>query len=205
MPDPRVEYASRLERHLKIAADLDRRHIRAGNIKLAIIASGIILAVLILETLLSPYWILAPFALLVAFIVLHERILRAKSHADTAVSLYRAGLARIDDKWAGTGSTGERFRDANHVYADDLDLFGRGCLFELLSTAHLPMGEERLASWLTATSPHDRNYRSPADRRRTARQPRPSRRYRPHQRRSAPSRPSRRAAGLGRRQAAVDP
>lgn len=155
MPDPRVEYASRLERHLKIAADLERRHIRAGNIKLAIIASGIILAALILETLLSPYWILAPFALLVAFIVLHERILRAKSHADTAVSLYRAGLARIDDKWAGTGSTGERFRDANHVYADDLDLFGRGCLFELLSTAHLPMGEERLASWLTATSPQD--------------------------------------------------
>jgi MutS domain V len=155
VPDPRVEYASRLERHLKIAADLDRRHIRAGNIKLAIIVTGIILAVLILETLLSPYWILVPFALLVAFIVLHERILRAKSHADTAVSLYRAGLARIDDKWAGTGSTGERFRDANHVYADDLDLFGRGCLFELLSTAHLPMGEERLASWLTATSPQD--------------------------------------------------
>src|SRR6185437_7140260 len=44
--------------------------------------------------------------------------------------------------------TGERFRDANHVYADDLDLFGRGCLFELLSTARLPMGESRLASWL---------------------------------------------------------
>jgi hypothetical protein len=29
-----------------------------------------------------------------------------------------------------------------------LDLFGRGCLFELLSTARLPMGERQLANWL---------------------------------------------------------
>ena len=37
---------------------------------------------------------------------------------------------------------------SEHVYADDLDLFGRGCLFELLSTARLPMGENQLAAWL---------------------------------------------------------
>ena len=46
------------------------------------------------------------------------------------------------------GKRGSGFADANHVYAEDLDLFGRGCLFELLSTARLPMGENRLANWL---------------------------------------------------------
>lgn len=151
--DPRAEYSRRLEAHLKLASELERRHIRAGNLKLAIIVAAIILGILILEGMVSPYWILAPLAILFVFIVLHERILRAKSHGDTAVSLYCAGLARLDDKWAGAGSTGDRFRDPNHVYADDLDLFGRGCLFELLSTARLPMGEERLASWLLAASP----------------------------------------------------
>src|SRR5262249_31773275 len=55
---------------------------------------------------------------------------------------------RIDDSWAGRGATGEEFREAEHVYADDLDLFGRGCLFQLLSTARLPMGEAQLAEWL---------------------------------------------------------
>ncbi len=67
--------------------------------------------------------------------------------------MYRRGIARIEDRWAGTGQTGERFRDPNHVYADDLDLFGRGCLFELLSTARLPMGENQLAAWLKSPSP----------------------------------------------------
>ncbi|HTU33470.1 MAG TPA: hypothetical protein VMF66_06675 [Candidatus Acidoferrum sp.] len=152
-PDPRLEYTRRLERHERAAADFDRRHIRMGNIKLGVIVAGVLFAVLILERLLSPYWILLPLAVFVVLVVLHERILRHKAHAETAVSLYRSGLARIDDKWAGTGATGERFRDTKHVYAEDLDLFGRGCLFELLSTARLPMGEERLASWLTTFSP----------------------------------------------------
>ena len=49
---------------------------------------------------------------------------------------------------------GERFRDPKHVYADDLDLFGRGSLFELLSTARTGAGEAALASWLLA--PGDR-------------------------------------------------
>jgi hypothetical protein len=153
VPDPRAEYSQRLERQQKLAAELERRHIRAGNIKLGLIAAGIIVAILILERLLSPYWILLPFALFLFFIVLHERILRAKSHGDTAAALYRNGLARIEDNWAGSGATGVRFRDPKHVYAEDLDVFGRGCLFELLSTARLPMGEERLASWLAASSP----------------------------------------------------
>jgi hypothetical protein len=65
-----------------------------------------------------------------------------------AAAFYRKGIARMEDRWAGTGQTGERFRDEAHVYAEDLDLFGRGGLFELLSTARLPMGENQLATWL---------------------------------------------------------
>src|SRR2546429_312187 len=49
--------------------------------------------------------------------------------------------------------TGDRFRAEDHVYAEDLDLFGKGSLFELLSTARLPMGENRLADWLRRPSP----------------------------------------------------
>jgi MutS-like protein len=64
------------------------------------------------------------------------------------VALYQRGIARMEDKWAGTGATGEAYREKDHVYADDLDLFGKGCLFELLSTARLPMGEKQLAEWL---------------------------------------------------------
>ena len=41
-------------------------------------------------------------------------------------------------------------RSRNIVYADDLDLFGRGSLFELISTARTGAGESTLARWLLA-------------------------------------------------------
>lgn len=62
---------------------------------------------------------------------------------------YDRGLARLADRWAGTGEPGARFRDDHHVYANDLDLFGPGSLFELLSTARTRAGEAMLARWLT--------------------------------------------------------
>ncbi len=63
---------------------------------------------------------------------------------------YERALARLENRWIGTGNQGERFRDPGHIFSDDLDLFGRGSLFELLSTARTRMGERVLAGWLLA-------------------------------------------------------
>ena len=82
--------------------------------------------------------------------VLHDRVLRARSRARRAAAFYEAGIARVTDTWAGTGESGERFLVADHPYAADLDLFGRGSLFELLTTARIRAGEETLARWLLA-------------------------------------------------------
>jgi DNA mismatch repair ATPase MutS len=64
-------------------------------------------------------------------------------------------LARLEDRWIGTGESGERFRNSNHLYSEDLDLFGKGSLFELLSVARTRGGEDFLASWLLASASKD--------------------------------------------------
>ena len=51
--------------------------------------------------------------------------------------------------------SGERFRDPHHSYVDDLDLFGRGSLFELLCTCRTRLGEDRLAAWLASPATPD--------------------------------------------------
>jgi hypothetical protein len=155
LPDPRTEYSTRLEARTKIIESKERAHRTFGNLKLLTIVAGIAAAWLSLHSkMFSADWILLPVAIYAALSVAHEKILRAKTHAETAAAFYRRGISRIDDTWPGTGgATGARFRDPHHVYADDLDIFGPGCLFELLSTARLPMGEEFLAKWLSASSP----------------------------------------------------
>ena len=105
---------------------------------------------------ISAWWLAAPVAAFGGLAVYHSRILRARELAQRAVAFYENGLARIEDRWAGSGETGERFDDPHHVYAADLDLFGKGCLFQLLSTARTRMGEDMLAAWLLAPSPVER-------------------------------------------------
>jgi hypothetical protein len=147
--EPKGEYRKRLEQFLTTIAEKDRVHLRVGYAKLAVIAAGLLLLWSVLRTQFrTVYWLIATVAAYLLLTILHGLVLQAKRRAETAAEFYRKGMARIEDRWAGGGQTGERFRDGNHVYADDLDLFGRGCLFELLSTARLPMGESRLANWM---------------------------------------------------------
>ncbi len=99
---------------------------------------------------LSPWWLVSPVAIFVAVAIYHARVLRRQRCAQRGAAFYRAGLARVEDRWAGSGATGERFYDPHHVYAGDLDLFGNAGLFQLLSAARTRMGEETLARWLLA-------------------------------------------------------
>ena len=94
-----------------------------------------------------------PVAAYGALAVWHELVIRARTRAERAAAFYERGLARIEDRWAGIGEAGERFRDAKHIYAEDLDLFGTGGLFQLLCSARTAMGEEWLTRWLLAPSP----------------------------------------------------
>jgi hypothetical protein len=86
-----------------------------------------------------------------AFIVLvawHDRAFAARERARRATRYWDAGLARIEERWTGEGPDGARFADEHHPYARDLDLFGRGSLFQLLCAARTRAGEETLARWL---------------------------------------------------------
>src|SRR5712692_3114733 len=146
----------RLERFSGAVGAKHRQHLLVGNTKIAILAAGLVLAWFSLaKEWVSPYWLALPACAYAALAIVHEHILRARTRTETAAEFYRKGLARMEDLWAGTGHTGDRFREEAHVYAEDLDLFGRGGLFELLSTARLPMGENQLANWLCSPSPRE--------------------------------------------------
>ena len=146
---PSEEYAQRQKARELRVADYERIHIRLGNIRLTLAAIVVILAWASFRAhALSFWWLAAPLAAFAGIAPYHSRILRESELARRAVEFYRKGLARIEDRWSGTGETGQRFDDPHHVYASDLDLFGAGSLFQLLSTARTRMGENTLAAWL---------------------------------------------------------
>jgi hypothetical protein len=146
---PFEEYVQRRNLRQSRVARYERIHIRVGNVRLLLAGLAVIVFWASLRGhYLSFWWITAPVAAFVGVAAYHSRILRARELAERAAAFYERGLTRVEDRWAGLGETGERFDDPHQVYAADLDLFGQGSLFQLLSTARTRMGEDTLAQWL---------------------------------------------------------
>lgn len=145
---PRIEYASRLasrrESHRRLTA-IDARFSYA---RLATFGVAAALGLAARNGSVSWWILLLPAALFAWLIRRHDMAIAARDRAQRAVGFYERGIARLEDRWAEGGETGDRFAEAGHPYAADLDLFGAGSLFQLLSIARTRIGEAMLAHWL---------------------------------------------------------
>ena len=149
LQDPKSEYGARLEALQQSQSHLDRRHKMLGGVNLAIALVGVVVLGWTMDLRsVSILWVLVPGAALAISATIHARVLRARRKGDRAIAFYRRSLARLEDRWMGMGETGEHFLDPAHPYSRDLDLFGKGSLFELLCTARTGAGEKVLAQWL---------------------------------------------------------
>lgn len=149
--DPQVEYATRRRQRKAGCAECDSWHRRIGNVRLAVFLAAAFLAWSAFKSeALSPWWLLLPACAFVALLAWHGRVLQKLRRLRNAVEFYDRGLARLEERWEGTGESGERYADPSHPYAQDLDLFGKGSLFQLLCGARTLGGEQTLASWLKA-------------------------------------------------------
>lgn len=148
---PQHEYQARKDARRASRDALTATEGRLAHARLATFAVGVLTA---LAGWRFPevgfWWLAAPIAIFAWLARHHAGVLAARDLAASGIAFYERGLARIEDRWIGTGEPGERFRDDQHVYANDLDLFGKGSLFELLSVARTRTGEAALAGWLTA-------------------------------------------------------
>lgn len=150
MHSPSHEYSERLQARRAVRDRLTEADARFAHARLTTVASAVLVALLVWRFGVSGWWLLAPAVLFLWLVRRHDQVLRSRDAACRGIAFYERGLARLEDRWVGTGEPGDRFRDDSHVYANDLDLFGRGSLFELLSLARTRTGEEVLARWLTS-------------------------------------------------------
>jgi hypothetical protein len=152
---PAELYSRRLRELLQAQEADERRERLLGYSKLAVAAITLISTFVLLRHTAAIEWLPAPVGLFIVLAVMHEKVIRSLRLRARNIRFYERGLARLEDRWAGTGETGERFLDPLHPYARDLDLFGTASMFELLCTARTRAGEETLAAWLLAAAPVD--------------------------------------------------
>ena len=147
-PTP-LDFYSRRCREVASDVTAAKSSINASRASLAILV--LIAAALCYESFLArtfPLWlpaIVIPFAALIS-----RQLTRANARFLTLVSLadyYEKGTARLQRNWQLLDE-GQEFKDPEHFYASDLDLFGRGSLFQLLCSARTHAGRKTLAAWM---------------------------------------------------------
>jgi hypothetical protein len=153
--DPEELYKRRVEELKRIQTIEETAEKRLGYAKLAVAFFTVGAAVLLLYWSKFLVLVLLPAGIFVYLAIRHENRLQRIRERRRSIEFYERGIARMEDRWAGRGETGERFQDPGHSYARDLDLFGDSSLFQLLCTARTRAGEEALASWLLRAAPID--------------------------------------------------
>ena len=135
--DPSGEYHARLARWRERLATESALDARLAVVRLIVFGAAVLLAFAVWQLSWNGWLFVIPVVGFIVLVARHERAIRARDRSASLVAFYERGLERIEDRWAttATGATGDRYRSDVHPYANDLDLFGSGSLFELLSLA----------------------------------------------------------------------
>jgi hypothetical protein len=77
-----------------------------------------------------------------------QRQRKSKSQYWRLNRFYDRAIRRVKGDWKRSEAAGEIFNDPDHAYAQDLNIFGEGSLFQLLNIARTSIGQQGLANYL---------------------------------------------------------
>lgn len=129
---------------------------RTGRLTSLLVFVAAISALLLYEGVFQKeyplLWALIPAAVLGALLLQRRHRLHLRSVEIANIgNYYDESAARLERNW-DVLDEGAEFTDQGHPYASDLDLFGRGSMFQLISSAQTQIGRETLAKWLKSPS-----------------------------------------------------
>lgn len=145
-------YNNRRLKYKKLSDKLEKRIHSIGNWRLVSAVSGIIVAIFAYRTdlyyLLWSSLIIFP-SLFIYLVIQYHKVENLHNYVETILKINQSSIKRLKGEWVDFKDTGAEFKDDNHEYSQDLDIFGRGSLFQWISTTHTDFGREKLQKLLT--------------------------------------------------------
>jgi len=149
MNDHAEAYRERIAARAAETAACQRQHVWLGYLRLTLVVAGVLVIWFSFHRdEISRWWPLLVCGLFVIVARKHSAVLQRKAEAQRAIRFFEYGLARIEDRWADNPARKTNVDASQSLLADDLDLFRRGGLFDLLDTARTSEGADLLALWL---------------------------------------------------------
>ena len=149
--DPRAAYQQRLDEVSRHVTKLSRRDLRFVRIRTVVFIAALLLGILCIgePKHVSWLWMLIPVSIFIALLPLHQSIVRQLNTAQAICRFHESRLSRLDRKFGEEIADGSEFADELHPWTQDLDVFGRGSLFQMLNECRTQPGRRQLAAWMT--------------------------------------------------------
>lgn len=94
--------------------------------------------------LLSIGVFVVSLAIFIYLINKYGKEINARKYSVALSEINEKGLKRLNGEWKYFEDDGSEFKDKQHNYSDDLDIFGKGSLFQLINSSKTFMGREIL-------------------------------------------------------------
>src|SRR5580700_6216842 len=130
--DPLIEYENGL-RVLQGSIEHARLNYHLGGMVLALaVALFLVLGVYAIRQQVAYWWPSLPIPVAAVSARRYRQQRESRFRMSRLQRFYERGIERLQGKWTGFGNTGEELSDPDHVYAEDLHIFGEGSLFQLV-------------------------------------------------------------------------
>jgi|SRR5579862_6265334 len=120
--------------------------------------SQLLIAIVVVAVLIVWYAAQAHLPITIAFVMIipayfllrrTEKLQRRSNQFRRLIAFYERIRTRQDDTWKDDPESGEEYADETHLYSPDLDLFGRGSLFQFMCLTRTGVGRDKLAHYMT--------------------------------------------------------
>lgn len=149
--NPAEEYGRRCEEYRQKEAVLEKKANSLSNCRFFVFFGGLAAVVILYvykQAFLAAGTGLAALILFIYMVSVHRRMIKEKQYASLLYKINTQGSMRTADAWKSFDDKGEEFFTGDHPYAEDLDLFGKGSLFQYINTAHTYLGRKALRDLL---------------------------------------------------------
>lgn len=132
----------------------------AGQTRTINLISNVRLAAFIIAAIFGLYFIVRKsygllgldlilfLALFIPLIILHDHYFSKRKYAIVFQKINEDSLLRIQGDWNSFTDDGTEFIDLNHRYLQDLDIFGKGSLFQFMNNTVTFSGRRKLRDFL---------------------------------------------------------
>ncbi|MDS0528570.1 DNA mismatch repair protein MutS [Clostridium sp. SHJSY1] len=87
----------------------------------------------------------------------HGKVIKKKEKIELALEFNEKGLKRLNGEYKEFEDMGEELLEKNHAFAEDLDIFGKNSLFQMINTTRTLSGRRKLGQILSLAELPDKN------------------------------------------------